>query len=221
MNTKNNIKFSSETILLIVGSLLLIIAFLLFHYEKILEVSNTIYNDIQSKIYKESTTEKISVNINVNYLEKDNVNENQTDNNHNNIPNYIAFLEIDKINLRQGLLPIDNYYNKIDYHVQILPVSDFPDVLNGNFILASHSGSGSIAYFKNLYKLELDDTAKVYYDGKKYTYKTVNIYKEDKDGSIGIYRDKNKTTLTLITCSKNDKTHQTVYILELVGVEGY
>ena len=221
MNTKNNIKISKETILLIVGSLLLIIAFLLFHYEKILEVSNAIYNDIQSKIYKEFTTENISVDINVNYLEKDNVKENQTDNNQNYIPNYIAFLEIDKINLRQGLLPINNYYNKVDYHVQILSISDFPDVLNGNFILAGHSGSGSIAYFKNLYKLELGDTAKVYYKGKKYTYKTVNIYKEDKDGSVGIYRDKNKTTLTLITCSKDDKTHQTIYILELVGVEGY
>ena len=111
--------------------------------------------------------------------------------------------------------------NNIDYHVQILKPSDFPDVLNGNFILAAHSGSGSIAYFKNLYKVELNDIARVIYDGKRYTYKVVNIYKEDKDGSVGIYRDKNKTTLTLITCSKNDKNHQTIYIFELIGVEGY
>lgn len=218
MNTKNNTKITNETILLIVGSLLLIISFLLFHYEKILEVANEIYTNIQVAIYKENTSDNISVNINVKYIEKENVTEKE-DNNYT--PNYIAFLEIDKINLRQGLLPIDNYYNKVDYHVQILKNSDFPDVLNGNFILAGHSGSGSIAYFKNLYKMELGDTAKVFYDGKKYTYKIVNIYKEDKDGSIGIYRNKEKTTLTLITCSKNDKLHQTVYILELIGVDGY
>ena len=174
MNTKNNTKITNETILLIVGSLLLIISFLLFHYEKILEVANEIYTNIQVAIYKENTSDNISVNINVKYIEKENVPEKEVN---NYTPNYIAFLEIDKINLRQGLLPIDNYYNKVDYHVQILKNSDFPDVLNGNFILAGHSGSGSIAYFKNLYKMELGDTAKVFYDGKKYTYKIVNIYK--------------------------------------------
>ena len=218
MNIKNNIKISSETILLIVGSLLLIISFLLFHYEKILEVANDIYNAIQTNIYKETTSKSnISVDINVNYIEK-----NQEEIKENNYtPNYIAFLEIDKINLKQGLLPIDNYYNKVDYHVQILKLSDFPDVVNGNFILAAHSGWSSIAYFKNLYKLDLGDTAKVHYKSKTYFYKIVNIYKEDKDGSIAIYRDLNKTTLTLITCSKDDKKHQTVYILELSSVEGY
>ena len=72
MNTKNNIKISSETILLVVGSLLLIISFLLFHYETILEVANEIYNSIQTEIYKESTSNNsISVNINVNYIEQE------------------------------------------------------------------------------------------------------------------------------------------------------
>lgn len=219
MNTKNSIKLQSETILFIVGSLLLIISFLLFHYEKIVEIANEIYNSIQSEIYKESTSNnQISVNINVDYLE----NKNQKNNPENSyVPNYIAFLEIEKLNLNQGLLPIDNYYNNVDYHIEILKVSDFPDVINGNFILAAHSGNSSISYFKNLYKLELGDTAKVYYQSKVYNYQIVNIYKEEKDGSVGIYRDLNKTTLTLITCSRNDKEHQTIYILELIGVETY
>ena len=198
---------------------MLIISFLLFHYEKIVEIANEIYNSIQSEIYKESTSNnQISVNINVDYLE----NKNQKNNPENSyVPNYIAFLEIEKLNLNQGLLPIDNYYNNVDYHIEILKVSDFPDVINGNFILAAHSGNSSISYFKNLYKLELGDTAKVYYQSKVYNYQIVNIYKEEKDGSVGIYRDLNKTTLTLITCSRNDKEHQTIYILELIGVETY
>ena len=198
---------------------MLIISFVLFHYEKIVEVANNINNSIQTEIFKEKTSvSNLSINVNVNYL--DEFEETKKDNN-NYTPNYIGFLEIDKIHLKQGFLSIDNYYNNVDYNIEILKVSDFPDVINGNFILASHSGNSSISYFRNLYKLDIGDIAKVYYKSKTYKYQIVNIYKENKDGSVGIYRDSNKTTLTLITCSKNDKQHQTVYILELIGVESY
>ena len=198
---------------------MLIISFVLFHYEKIVEVANNINSSIQTEIFKEKTSvSNLSINVNVNYL--DEFEETKKDNN-NYTPNYIGFLEIDKIHLKQGFLSIDNYYNNVDYNIEILKVSDFPDVINGNFILASHSGNSSISYFRNLYKLDIGDIAKVYYKSKTYKYQIVNIYKENKDGSVGIYRDSNKTTLTLITCSKNDKQHQTVYILELIGVESY
>ena len=199
---------------------MLVISFLLFHYEKILEVSNDIYNSIQSEIYKESTSStKISVNVNVNYVETNDTNQVIKEKKYT--PNYIGFIEIDKINLKQGFLAKDNYYNQVDYNIQVLKISDYPDVLGGNLILASHSGNSSISYFKKLYKVELGDIAKIYYNSNLYQYKVVNIYKEIKDGSVNIYRDFNKTTLTLITCSKNDKEHQTIYILELIGVESY
>lgn len=220
MALKSTTKKNKETLLFVVGSLLLFISFILFHFEKILEVKNDIYNSIQQEIYKENVkkeTNKVVVNVNVDYVtmnKKENSNETYT-------PNYIAFLEIDKINLRQGILEKNNYYNYVDYHVQILDVSDYPDKINGNFILAGHSGTSNVAYFKNLYKLEINDTAKVYYQNKIYNYKIVNIYQENKDGSINIYRDTNKSTMTLITCTKDDKLHQTIYILELIGVETY
>lgn len=214
-------KFNSENLLLIIGILLLILAFILFHYEKIIEINNNIKSSIETEKYKEQTKNKqISVNISVDYVDEEISNPKESDES-NYTPNYIAFLEIDKINLRQGLLPKENKYNYVDYHVQILNVSDFPDVVNGNFILAGHSGTSSVAYFKNLYKLNLGDIAKVYYNSKVYTYSIINIYKEDKDGSLNIFRDVNKTTLTLITCTKNDKLHQTIYILQLIGVETY
>ena len=213
MDSRKNTKLYNEALLL-VGSLLLIISFILFHYEKILEVNNDIKSTIESKIYKELTKNnddnQITVDINVDYVEHDKNTNEEPKNNYR--PNYIAFLEIDKINLNQGLLPKNNYYNYVDYHVQILDIADFPDVVNG---------TSNVAFFKNLYKLVLGDTAKVYYNSKIYTYSIVNIYKEDKDGSVNIYRDSNKTTLTLITCTKDDKTHQTIYILELIGVESY
>ena len=225
MALKRNTKKGSETLLLIEGSLLLLIAFILYHYETIVEVKNDIKSEIDAEIYQEQSN-NLSVNIDVSYVEQDiesneNNNENNNENSSNYTPNYIAFLKIDKINLYQGLLPKGNFYNYVDYHVQILDVSDYPDVINGNFILAGHSGTSNVAYFKNLYKLKLGDKANVYYNGKVYTYSIVNIYKEDKDGSVNIYRDNDKTTLTLITCTQNDKLHQTVYILELIGVETY
>lgn len=221
MALKRKTKINNETLLVIVGSLLLIISFILFHYETILEVNSDLKNSIETEIYKEQTrnNDQISVNINVDYVEQEQENNEEKTNNYT--PNYIAFLEIDKINLRQGLLPKENRYNYVDYHVQILDLSDFPDVVNGNFILAGHSGTSSVAFFKNLYKLSLGDTAKVYYNSKIYKYSIVNIYKEDKDGSVNIYRNSDKTTLTLITCTKDDKLHQTIYILELIGVETY
>lgn len=219
MHIKNNIK--SEEAILIVGSLLLIIALVLFHYEKILEINNEIYNNIQSKIYQENNKNNLIVNIDVDYI-------NETDTNFDNPPlkeqpiiKYLAFLEIPKINLNQGILPKTSYYNNVNYHVQILDISDLPDVINGNMVLAAHSGSSNIAYFKNLYKLTKDDKAYIVYNNKKYSYQVVNIYNQVKKGSLNIYRDLTKTTLTLITCTKNDKNSQTVYILELTGVETY
>ena len=219
MSIKNNIK--SEEAILIVGSLLLIIALTLFHYEKILEINNEIYNNIQSKIYQENKKNNLIVNIDVDYITETDINIDNKDVTDKPQVNYLAFLEIPKINLNQGILPKTSYYNNVNYHIQILDISDLPDVINGNMVLASHSGSSNIAYFKNLYKLTKDDMAYIIYNNKKYSYQIVNIYNQVKKGSLNIYRDINKTTLTLITCTKDDKNSQTVYILELTGVETY
>lgn len=129
---------------------------------------------------------------------------------------YLAVLKIPKINLERGFYDKTSSLNNVDYNILFHSNSDYPDKLNGNVILASHSGTSSISYFKNLYKLELGDEAQINYKNTTYTYKVVNIYKEEKDGTIAIYRNKEKSTLTLITCTKNDNTKQTIYILERI-----
>ena len=127
---------------------------------------------------------------------------------------YIAVLKIPKINLEKGLVEKSNKYNNINYGVQILKESDSPDVINGNVILAAHSGTANISYFRNLDKLDLGDDAIIYYQGNTYNYKVVKKYDADKTGKINIKRDRNTSTLTLITCRHNtDK--QIVIILEL------
>ena len=127
---------------------------------------------------------------------------------------YIAVLKIPKINLEKGLVEKNSKYNNINYGVQILKESDSPDVINGNVILAAHSGTANISYFRNLDKLDLGDNAIIYYQGNTYNYKVVKKYDADKTGKINIKRDRNTSTLTLITCRHNtDK--QIVIILEL------
>lgn len=132
---------------------------------------------------------------------------------------YIGSLSIPKINLNKGFTDINSKYNTVSKNVQVVQGSTYPNVQGGNFILAAHSGTSYLAYFKNLYKLTNGDLAYINYDGKKYTYQIVKIYEQDKTGKIAIYRDSNKTCLTLVTCTKNSKTKQTVYILELINTE--
>lgn len=129
--------------------------------------------------------------------------------------NYVAVIKIPKIGLEKGLCEKGSYCNNVNRNIQILKESTYPDIANGNFILAGHSGSGRISYFRNLYKLSQDDEVSVFYQGKEYKYKVVNMYDIEKTGTANIIRNKEKTTLTLITCRHNTNK-QIVVICELV-----
>ena len=135
--------------------------------------------------------------------------------------NYIAILEIPKINLKKGLVNPNSQYNNIEYNIEIIDSSNFPTEENSNLILASHSGNSQISYFKNLYKLEKKDKIYLYYEGIKYEYILEEIYDTEKDGSIEISRNKDKTAITLITCKKNTDDLQIVYIGYLNAKETY
>ena len=190
------------------------------------------YNYILGK--RDLAFEKINMQINdnkeVEIKDKKDVPEKKEENNQTNDQtnakqkntyhyDYIGTLEIPKINLTKGFVDMNSKHNNVDYNMQIIKPSNYPDVENGNLIIASHSGSSSISYFKHLYKLNVGDMAYIYYNNVKYTYQIVNIYKEPKTGYLNIYRDLNQTTLTLVTCTKNDDTTQTVYICNLINKE--
>ena len=116
---------------------------------------------------------------------------------------YIAVLKIPKINLEKGLVAKDSKYNNINYGVEILKESDSPDVINGNVILAAHSGTANISYFRNLDKINVGDEAIIYYQEKTYKYVFSKIYDIEKTGKAVIKRDNNTSTLTLVTCRHN------------------
>lgn len=126
---------------------------------------------------------------------------------------YVAVIEIPKINLKKGLYSKDSKKNNVN-NIEILKESDMPDIKNGNFILAGHSGTSRISYFKNLHKLETNDKVYIYYNGLKLEYRLVKRYEIEKTGIANISRNGKKTTLTLITC-KDNSNKQLVFIFEL------
>ena len=133
---------------------------------------------------------------------------------------YIAILEIPKINLKKGLYDKNNNKNNVEYNIQILTLSDYPNISNGNFILASHNGSYPISYFRELYKLSNNDKVYVYYDSYKYEYVINKIYDIKKTGKAKIERDVNQNTITLITCKRNTNM-QTIFIGYMVNKYKY
>lgn len=128
--------------------------------------------------------------------------------------NYIAVLKIPKINLERGLVDPNSYLNNVNYNLEILDGSDMPDKVNGNFIIAGHSGSSRISFFRNLYKLALNDEVFIDYKNNTYKYKVVDIYEIEKTGTAEIIKNVNTTTITLITC-KHNTNKQIIVIAEL------
>lgn len=128
--------------------------------------------------------------------------------------NYIAKIIIPKISLEQGLVDINSSLNHVDKNIQILNGSEMPNVVNGNMILAAHSGNSDTSYFKKLNRLAVGDSVYIRYDNKQYEYKMFNYYIVEKTGFVDIIRNKDKTTLTLITCVRNTNK-QIVVICQL------
>ena len=75
---------------------------------------------------------------------------------------------------------VQNGENDVEKNIFIVEGSSYPDVEKGNLMIAGHSGTGWKAFFNDLYKLNVGDTAYVKYKNKKYIYNIVNIYTQPK-----------------------------------------
>jgi sortase A len=131
-----------------------------------------------------------------------------------NKTNYIAILKIPKIDLERGLVDPNSYLNNVKYNLEIVEGSSMPNKKNSNLIIASHSGTARISYFRNLNKLSINDEILLIYKNKTYKYKVSNKYEIEKTGTAKIIRNNNKTTITLITC-KYKTNKQIVVIADL------
>ena len=110
-------------------------------------------------------------------------NENQKEeNNDYTYEEYLGIIDIPKISLYKGFYDKTSNLNNVKFNLYVLPESSYPDVTNGNLIIAGHSGNYNNSYFANLYKLEKEDTITIHYNNSKYIYKITNIYNEEKTG---------------------------------------
>lgn len=211
LKRKEKIKNKRKSQLIIFGSFLIIIG-------NIMIISKFLYNyfqiqtekDLIDKFYDE---EKIKKKV----VEEESTSNNEQKKNVTTDNEYIGILKILKIGLEKGLVSKNSYYNNVNKNIFILNESDMPDKKNGNVILAGHSGNSRISFFKNLYKLEINDYVSIFYNGSEYKYKVVNLYEIEKTGKANIVRNVEKSTLTLITCKQNTNK-QIVYICELIDV---
>lgn len=154
-----------------------------------------------STISVDKNTFNINKNIYNNVYNKKYINHNGS----------IARLVINKINIDNYIYNFDSKLNTVSKNVSLLKQSKLPSDKENNSIifLAAHSGTGKIAYFKNLDKLKVNDLVYFYYNDYKYIYKVTDIFQEIKDGSIEINQI-NKNQLTLTTCSPNNKDKQLI-----------
>ena len=116
---------------------------------------------------------------------------------------YLGILRIPKINLRLGFYKINSSNNNVNKNIQLLKGSDMPDKNGGTLIIAGHSGTGYLAFFKNIDKLIIGDKMMIDYQKVQYEYIINNIYEMKKNGKIEINKNINENYLVLTTCSKN------------------
>ena len=133
--------------------------------------------------------------------------------------NYIAILEIPKIDLKKGLVDKDSYLNNVDRNIYTLKETIYPnDEVNSHIILASHSGNSSVSYFRYLNRLDINDSVYIYYNGMKYTYKIIDKYELEKNGKLQLGLS-DKSDITLISCV--GYKNQVVIIGSLINVVPY
>lgn len=210
--------FNKNRLLIIVGSLIFLLGVFIYAFNiynnKTLDIKdNEQVNDFIDK-NKEVKVQEIKINDEI-------IESKEQTTPSSKINEYIGVIEIPKINVKRGFYNIENTNNNVNKNVEVIKGSSMPNVEKGNFILAAHSGSGRVAFFKNVYKLENQDEIFIYFNNTKYKYQVIDKYEVDKIGKVLIHRDKDITALTLTTCSQTDKTKQIVVIAKLIEEEHY
>ena len=218
---------------IIIGVIISIVGIVIIGSDYYLSLKHEVFDDMNKAYYEQNVVisdEPEEINngnyeemnddedTNIDNQEQPVIEPDNKNNNNQNVENYIAYIMIPKIELNRGIYSITSTLNNVNKNIYVHPASTFPNNVSGNnLILASHSGSSSISYFKKLYKLELEYDVYLEYNGKTYHYKIKNIYTVLKDGTVALRVKQNVSTISLITCTKGDSKTQTIYICELIN----
>lgn len=192
MDGRRNIK--------IIIIMLIVAMFISYHLYYVLQnkiTNKNVDNYVQKEFYPQDLVEK-------NSLEE-----------RSNDDSYVGVLSIPKINFKKGFYEINNEKNNVNKNIEVLSISKMPNEKGTTLVIAAHSGDSYLGYFKDLYKLELQDEVYVYYQNVKYKYIINNIYELEKEGKINFVKNVNETYLVLTTCASYGK--QLVVTAKLVN----
>ncbi len=128
---------------------------------------------------------------------------------------YNSFIEIPSIELKRGLVNINNSYNNVNDNIETIEKTD------NRIILASHNGNNYNSYFGNLYKMDLGDKIYLYDNGNRYEYIFSDNYEIKKNGYADIYTDNTRKSIVLVTCKEDSSDAQVVYIGYLTNTSSY
>lgn len=121
----------------------------------------------------------------------------------------LGIIYIPKIKLKKIIIKENSKNNNINKNIKTIKYSN-PENKNSTIVLAAHSGTSNVSYFKNLSKLKENDKIFLYIRKYKYEYKIIKKYKIKKTGYLEINDEKNKIILT--TCDMKNKDRQLVVI---------
>jgi len=187
-----------------------------------LGISYLIYNHYENKKQDNYEKEKIQEFFDIKDEEDEVTEENNAEETENEEVrvNYIAVLEIPKINLKRGLVDKNSSDNNVNRNIYMIKKTTLPDEqINSHIILAAHSGNSYISFFRNLKKIDMKDKIYFYYKGIKYIYEVSNIYEIEKTGTTDL-KQTNISDITLITCISGTNK-QVVYVATLIDQENY
>lgn len=198
-----------------IGYLLLIsgITIISFYYVYKISLNEREKDNVSDYIQETSMKEEVIDEENIN-IEDTNIEETSEIQQTSINLDYTAVIEIPKINLKRGVINSTKNFNSVNYAISVDENSNYPNEM-GNFILYAHSGNSSIAYFKNLNKVEVGDEVYIYYEGVKYKYIIYDKYDIQKTGKANVIKSSTDNYLTLITCNQNKKNYQIVVIGKL------
>lgn len=122
---------------------------------------------------------------------------------------YLGILEIPTLSLKRGFYPYSSNKNTVEENIEVITSNCLPNE-QCQFILASHSGSSNISFFKHLERLQINDKAIIYYQKNQITYHLERKISVPKNGFLPISKSNNRT-LILTTCNKKDDNLQDIY----------
>lgn len=130
-------------------------------------------------------------------------------------PNLFGVLEIPSLQLKNPIYQKEVKENHVDKNIQLLEETISNSFPSSVIVLASHSGNGTHAYFKNLYQMKENELIFFYYQDKKQEYRFFKKEEVEKTGTIYL-ENYEFPCLIFITCSKDKGNIQEVYYAKFI-----